>query len=60
MITFYHSPNSRSTTVATAIEEMGVGDRHHDQNRHYSTPRRLWRPRSGQSASRRQGADPGS
>ncbi|KPP89093.1 MAG: glutathione S-transferase [Rhodobacteraceae bacterium HLUCCA08] len=27
MITFYHSPNSRSTTVATAIEEMGVGDR---------------------------------
>lgn len=25
MLTFYHSPNSRSTTVATAIEEMGVG-----------------------------------
>lgn len=27
MLTFYHSPNSRSTTIATAIEEMGVGDR---------------------------------
>ena len=40
MITFYHSPNSRSTTVATAIEEMGVGDRITTRIVSYSTPRR--------------------
>ena len=27
MLTFFHSPNSRSTAVASLVEEMGIGDR---------------------------------
>jgi glutathione S-transferase len=27
MLTFFHSPNSRSTAIASLVEEMGIGDR---------------------------------
>ncbi|MEZ5799044.1 MAG: glutathione S-transferase N-terminal domain-containing protein [Paracoccaceae bacterium] len=27
MLTFYHSPNSRSTAIAALIDEMGISDR---------------------------------